>query len=583
MQNKEFPRTVRGFYWLIIKKFPWYFGLMFSCGIIGCCLDMIFGPLTTKWTMQIFENAATADFGFVFRILCFLAIMFISTATLNFIGSVAYGRKQEIFNRYKLYVLYKRIYDNDISFFIDHPLGQIGSQVSEISSRLNELMEKFYAEIFGTILGFIFLVGSMFVMNVWMVVALAAYGVIKVVWEWYIQRKINKNSEILMEEGSKYSGMRSDSLTNALTVKYFANTKYENQYIYKGRDKLIELQKHARYLSRWQWMPTRILWIFMRLGMLFFCFILIKNNQLSISDAAFVIVSMQTINTMFGRLNSSLQKYSVSYARVKKAYANVIVDKVVKDKANAKRLSTKNAVISFEHVDFAYGNNKVFKDFNLKINKSEKVGIVGLSGAGKTTLCNLLLRMYDVDKGAVKINDIDIRDITQDSLRKTISFVPQEPNLFNRTLLDNIRYAKPHAAKTDVINAAKKANIHDFISKLPKGYDTLVGNNGIKLSGGQRQRVSIARALVKDAPILMLDEATSALDSKNEMMIQKSLKIAMRGKTTLVIAHRLSTLANMDRIVVIKNGKIVEAGSPTQLLHKNGVYSKLWRMQTRKK
>ena len=222
----------------------------------------------------------------------------------------------------------------------------------------------------------------------------------------------------------------------------------------------------------------------------------------------------------------------------------------------------------------------MFNNFDLHVDNAEKIGVVGLSGAGKTTLCNLLLRMYEVDNGAVKINDIDIRDITQDSLRKNISFVPQEATLFNRTIMENIRYAKPTATKNEVINAAKKAHIHEFISKLPKGYNTLVGNNGIKLSGGQRQRISIARALLKNAPILILDEATSALDSQNELMIQKSLQNAMRGKTTLVIAHRLSTLRNMDKIVVIKHGKIIETGSHKQLLRKNGAYKKLWELQT---
>lgn len=202
------------------------------------------------------------------------------------------------------------------------------------------------------------------------------------------------------------------------------------------------------------------------------------------------------------------------------------------------------------------------------IKKREKVGIVGLSGAGKTTLCNLLLRMYDVNGGAIKVNGIDIRDVKQDSLRKNISYVPQDTTLFNRSILENIRYAKPGATKAQVINVAKKANIHDFIYNLPNGYNTLVGNNGIKLSGGQRQRVSIARALLKNAPILILDEATSALDSKNEILIQKSLQYAMHGKTTIAIAHRLSTLRNMDRIIVIKNGKIVEQGSNNQLLRK---------------
>ena len=295
------------------------------------------------------------------------------------------------------------------------------------------------------------------------------------------------------------------------------------------------------------------------------------------------MTSIQAINGAFNRLNEVLRQYTVSLARAKKAYANIIVDKKIQDKENAKNLSIKDADITFQNINFSYGKNAIFKHFNLTINRAEKLGIVGLSGAGKTTICNLLLRMYDVQDGKILVNGIDIRDVTQDSLRKNISFVPQEATLFNRTIMENIRYAKPRATRAEVITAAKKANIHDFIIKLPKGYDTLVGNNGIKLSGGQRQRVSIARALLKNAPILILDEATSALDSENEMLIQKSLQKAMAGKTTLVIAHRLSTLKNMDRIVVIKNGKIMETGSHNQLLHKGGEYSKLWRIQTHKK
>ncbi|MFQ6729847.1 MAG: ABC transporter ATP-binding protein [Alphaproteobacteria bacterium] len=290
--------------------------------------------------------------------------------------------------------------------------------------------------------------------------------------------------------------------------------------------------------------------------------------------------SALVINNSFDKLNRLIRRYSVQQARAKKAYDIVVADKSVIDKDNAKKLKIKDAEVVFDNVGFGYGDKAVFKKFDLSVKNGEKVGVVGLSGAGKTTLCNLLLRMYDVDNGAIKINSIDIRDVTQDSLRKNISFVPQESTLFNRSILENIRYARPGASKADVIRAAKKAHIHEFIASQPNGYDTLVGNNGIKLSGGQRQRVSIARALLKNAPILMLDEATSALDSENEMLIQKSLQNAMKGKTTLVIAHRLSTLRNMDRIVVIKNGKIIESGSHKQLLRSGGAYRKLWDMQT---
>lgn len=580
---KDFPKTVRGFYWLVIKKFPFYFGTIFTIGIAGNVFNMIFEPLSSKWMMQIFENAFNTDWLTVLKLFALLGGMYFFTVFLNMFSSILHGHKQQIFNRYKLYLLYKRIYSNDIAFFVDTPSGQIVSQSQEISMRLDFLMDTFWTELIGSVIGFLFIVGSMLTMNIWLVVLLLSYGAIKIVWEWSVQKRIKENSKAEMDENSKYMGMRSDSLNNATTVKYFANTEYENKYIYNGRSQLIELIKRDFFLNRVQSLPTSILWTIVRLVMLALCFVLIKNGSLQISDAVFVVSAATSINVAFSKINLSLRKYSTTSARAVKAYESVIAPIKIQDKENAKNLRIKKATVEFDNVSFAYGKNKVFHNFNLNIDNAEKVGIVGLSGAGKTTLCNLLLRMYDVDSGAIKIDGNDIRDIKQDSLLKNISYVPQETTLFNRTIFENIKYARPSATKKEVIAAAKKANIHDFITKLPNGYNTLVGNNGIRLSGGQRQRVSIARALLKNAPILMLDEATSALDSQNEQMIQKSLAIAMHGKTTLVIAHRLSTLKNMDRIVVIKNGKIIETGNHNQLLRQNGEYSKLWCIQTKKK
>lgn len=576
----SFPKTLFGFYWLVIKKFPYFFGALFVCGTLTNIFQMIFGPLTSKWMIEIFESAADTNWNYVFDVFALLAGMYFFNVLLNFIPSFVRGKYLQYVNRYKLYLLYKRVYDNDVSFFVDNPGGQIASHVNEVSMRLNFLAEEFWVSMVGTVIGFMLVVGVMFSMNMWFVVILSVYGIVKVVWEWFINKKLKANNELLMDESAKYAGMRSDSINNALSVKYFANTEYENRYIYNGRNNMIKVSRYHAFLSRCQWMPTTVLWQLVRLGILVLCFLFIKDGILAISDAMFVMSSAGVINNSFDKLNSLLRRYSIQQAMAKKAYSIVIAEKMVQDKENAKKLQIKDAEVVFDNVGFGYGDKAVFEKFNLSIKNSEKVGIVGLSGAGKTTLCNLLLRMYDLDKGAIKINGIDIRDVTQNSLRKHISFVPQESTLFNRTILENIRYARPNASKADVVQAAKKACIHDFIVSLPNGYDTLVGNNGIKLSGGQRQRVSIARALLKNAPILMLDEATSALDSENEMLIQKSLQNAMKGKTALVIAHRLSTLRNMDRIVVIKNGKIIETGSHKQLLCSGGVYSNLWNMQT---
>jgi ATP-binding cassette subfamily B protein len=221
----------------------------------------------------------------------------------------------------------------------------------------------------------------------------------------------------------------------------------------------------------------------------------------------------------------------------------------------------------------------IFDDLNLTIEPKSKVGLVGFSGAGKTTLIKLLMRYYDLDDGTIEIDGQDISNCTQESLRNNIALIPQDPLLFHRTIMENIRYGQLDATDEDIINASKIANCHEFIVNLPNGYDTLVGERGVKLSGGQRQRIAIARAVLKDAPILILDEATSALDSYTERLIQDSLDNIMQHRTVIAVAHRLSTLQNLDRIIVFEHGKIIEDGSHDELLKKGGKYAMLWSMQ----
>ena len=253
----------------------------------------------------------------------------------------------------------------------------------------------------------------------------------------------------------------------------------------------------------------------------------------------------------------------------------------VKDGINAPYIAVNKGAIAFERVHFGFPGKTIFSDLSVAINPGEKIALVGPSGAGKSTFIALLLRLFDLEGGRILIDGQDISGVTQDSLRRNIAVIPQDTSLFHRSLMENIRYGRLDATDEEVMEAARKANAHDFIATLPQGYDTLVGERGIRLSGGQRQRIAIARAILKNAPVLILDEATSALDSQSERLIQQALATLMENKTVIAIAHRLSTIAHMDRILVFDHGKIVEQGRHDALIRdKYGLYAKLWAMQS---
>jgi ATP-binding cassette, subfamily B, bacterial len=250
------------------------------------------------------------------------------------------------------------------------------------------------------------------------------------------------------------------------------------------------------------------------------------------------------------------------------------------DSPTARELVVTHGEIRFEKVDFAYiGGMKVFEGLDLLIRPNERVGLVGFSGSGKSTFMNLILRLYDLQGGRILIDGQDIREVTQDSLRRAISMISQDPMLFHRSLYENVRYGSLDATDAEVHDAARQAHAHEFIASLPDAYDSLVGERGVRLSGGQRQRVAIARAVLKNAPIFFLDEATSSLDSVTERHIQDSIEHLLRGRTSIVIAHRLSTIAHLDRIVVFHEGQVVEDGAHADLLERGGHYARMWGMQ----
>jgi ATP-binding cassette, subfamily B, bacterial len=323
-------------------------------------------------------------------------------------------------------------------------------------------------------------------------------------------------------------------------------------------------------------------------GLILFCFsgsifyVLTQRwgaGVITTADFIFILALISQITGTLIFIGRVMSHYARVRGELEEGLEELIVPHEIVDATGAVPLIATVGKVDWKNVGFEFGENKVFDDFNLTITSGQRVGLVGHSGAGKTTFVSLLLRQHDVTGGAIEIDGQNIAIVTQDSLRQNIAVVPQEPLLFHRTIKENIIYGNPDATDEDVIAVAKKAQAHDFIVALPEGYDTMVGERGIKLSGGQKQRVAIARAMLKNSPILVLDEATSALDSESEVAIQTALHQLMEGKTVVAIAHRLSTLREMDRIIVLENGKIVEDGTHDSLKEAGGVYQRLWEHQ----
>lgn len=380
---------------------------------------------------------------------------------------------------------------------------------------------------------------------------------------------------------SRVTGYLADTITNSSTVKLFSAQEFEGKGFRRHTDEQFMLTKRS-----WDFDATveAVQFSFMMLLEFFVFWLAIgywQQAQLGVGD--FVLVQTYLIQ-MFDRLwdvGRTVRKLYQKLADAQEMTDILDQEHQVRDVPGTKALKVSAGQVCFNQVTFSYGGKRAaLKDFDLCVQPGERVGVVGYSGAGKTTLVGLLLRFYDLTGGSITIDGSDISQVTQNSLRQSIGFVPQDPLLFHRTLFENIRYGRRGASEAEVLRAAKLAHCDEFISKLERGYDTFVGERGIKLSGGERQRVAIARAMLKNAPILVLDEATSSLDSYTESLIQEALAALMGGKTTIVIAHRLSTIMKLDRIVVVRNGTIHEMGTHAELLkQKTGLYRDLWQLQ----
>ncbi|MDQ4408959.1 MULTISPECIES: ABC transporter ATP-binding protein [unclassified Rhizobium] len=481
---------------------------------------------------------------------------------------------------------HKAVERQDLAFFHDLYAGQVASRLQQVASTVQQQIISAFQSIPRFVMQ---MAGSVILLSAlsWqLALPTIVWITLNVLLAVRLAPVFTERSRRSAKRRSLISGAITDLYGNMQMVKQFAAEDSEAGAIRGIIAKAINAQQSEQRIYRTSEVIVVVLNMMHWLAILSIGFTGLVDGFVTIGEftAAVYVLSRLSAHT-FTFLQMGQQIFQ-AVGTIKDAMPVMTTPPTITDRPDAAELAIRHGEIRFENVRFAYKTGKpVIDDLSLTIRPGEKVGLVGLSGAGKSTLANLLLRFYDIQDGAILIDEKDIRSVTQSSLRRAIGVIAQDVSLLHRSVGDNIRYGRPQASAQEVEDVARMAAADTFIAELSdsdgrKGYDAYVGDRGIKLSGGQRQRVAIARVLLKNAPILILDEATSALDSESEAAIQEKLDLVMQGKTVIAIAHRLSTISSMDRIVVLENGRIIEEGPPGELIETNGLFARLWRRQT---
>lgn len=478
--------------------------------------------------------------------------------------------------------MFAYLMEHSHTFFQNNFSGSLSRKIYDMGSYLDQIIGIFNEWFYPRLIAMIIATITLFI------VVKPIFGIILSVWaiafvflSFMAAKKSEKLARQNSEAASKMSGTLSDSVTNIMSVKLFSNVSSEIKRLNKDIDHLVETDRNLQWTNL-KFNFIQGLSVTVLIGSMLIALIYGSTHGW-VSPGDFALVLMLSISFLWSvyDVGKQMLKFSKVVGICNQSLSFIRIPHEITDLPNAVPLTVTKGEIQFQDVSFQYPNNTpLFQHLNITIHPGEKVGLVGYSGGGKSTFIKLILRLLDAQSGNILIDGQNIKNITKNSLMKQIGTIPQEPDLFHRSIMDNIRFAKLDASNAEVIEAAKKAKCHEFICELPEKYQSLVGERGIKLSGGQKQRIAIARAFLKQAPILLLDEATSSLDSITERYIQESLHNVMQNTTTIVIAHRLSTLKDMDRILVFANGDIIEDGTLNNLLeNKAGHFYKLWQMQ----
>ena len=584
LKNKPNSKEIFRLFWKTSVQYKHRRNLAIFFAILTLVVTIFVGPLIIAQLLSIIQHNQLHDSKNLWTLIALYSVSGLWSSVIGWRLVLYLAWTFETAMQRDLYARCFSKLTNQTLFFHSNKFG--GSLVSQ-TNKLVGAVESFWDTIIWSVLPLVVsLVGSIIVLStlLWQyALFLLIFSIVFSIVVYYGSKPMAKLTKKEAKSSNKLNGQLADVISNVLAVKSSGAEATEQKFFTKTvnswRDSSLDVMRGFLKVSTIYSSINMVI----KIGAIAFAVYAAQNNLVSVASVYLIITYTGSVAHELWNMNGIMRNYNRIIGNANDMVEILQTPTTLIDKSDSK-LKVTNGEISMDKIIFTHDEGQgdtLFHDFSLEIKPGEKIGLVGASGSGKTTLTKLLLRFADIDSGKITSDGQDISEVTQASLRAKIAYVPQEPLLFHRSVRENIAYGRPDATDAEIEEAAKKAGAYDFIIGLKDGFDTMVGERGIKLSGGQRQRVAIARAILKDAPILVLDEATSALDSESEALIQKSLETLMESRTSIVIAHRLSTIAKLDRIIVLKDGKIVEDGSHDDLINKkHGVYAKLWARQS---
>ena len=552
------------------------------CAALTTICELVLPLIATSITRRATTDLASLTVAFVLKLGgLYLVLRAIDAAANYYMQSVGHimGSHIETDMRTDLFSHLQKL---SFNYYSETKVGQIMSRMTsdlfEVTEFSHHCPEEFFIAGIKIVVSFIILCG----MNVPLTLCMFAVLPMMLIATRYFNKQMRRVFKERNKQVGEINAQVEDSLLGIRVVKSFANEAIEEEKFDKGNKKFLEIKKRSYECMAAFATSNRIFDGLMYIIVVIIGALQIREGRLTAAEfTAYLLYANMLLNSI-RRIVEFTEQFQRGMTGIERFFEIMDVPCEITDSPNAKPLGEVKGAVSFEDVGFHYGDNDhdVLHHLNLQVRAGESVALVGPSGSGKTTLCNLIPRFYDVTEGRIRIDGKNIKDVTLQSLRNAVGMVQQEVYLFSGSVYDNIVYGKPGASKEEVIAAAKMAGAHDFISALPDGYDTFVGERGVKLSGGQKQRISIARVFLKNPPILILDEATSALDNESERLVQQSLEKLAKGRTVFTIAHRLTTIRGADTIWVLTDKGVEEQGSHSELMKKGGLYAHLYEMYT---